>query len=239
MEIRAADVSGIGNGAGRFRARRLKWNPAPATTTGHRASSPRTIRDTLPSVMAIEVGTPSRWQDRLLVAAAAGAAISIFLGAYGRLHDPAGQQTISWFFGSTLAFKSWMASVVLFFALVQLLTALRLWGRISWPETLPAWFGQIHRLSGTLAFLATLPVAYHCLWAIGFEPDISQPRRFAHSLLGCFFYGAFVVKVVAVRSGRVPGWVLPVIGGTVFTTLVGLWLTSSLWFFTTVGFPGF
>ncbi len=132
MEIRAPDVSGIGNGAGRFRARRLKWNLARATTTGRRAGSPRTICDTLP-----------------------------------------------------LAFKSWMASVVLFFALVQLITALRLWGRISWPETLPAWFGQIHRLSGTLAFLATIPVAYHCLWAIGFEPDISQPRRFAHSLLGC------------------------------------------------------
>jgi len=33
--------------------------------------------------------------------------------------------------------------------------------------------------------------------------------------------------------------VLPMIGGTVFTTLVALWLTSSLWFFSTVGFPGF
>lgn len=133
-----------------------------------------------------------------------GAGISILLGVYGRVHDPAGQQTISGFFGSTLAFKSWMASLVLF-----------------------------------LPFLATLPVAYHCLWAIGFEPDMSQPRRFIHSLLGCFFYGAFVVKVVAVRSRRLPGWMLPAIGGTVFTSLVGLWLTSSLWFFTNIGFPGF
>ena len=32
-----------------------------------------------------------------------------------------------------------------------------------------------------------------------------------------------------------PGWALPVFGGLVFTALVGLWLTSSLWFFTTVG----
>ena len=29
-----------------------------------------------------------------------------------------------------------------------------------------------------------------------------------------------------------PGWALPVAGGLVFSLLVGLWLTSALWFFT-------
>jgi hypothetical protein len=33
--------------------------------------------------------------------------------------------------------------------------------------------------------------------------------------------------------------VLPLAGGTVFALLVALWLTSSLWFFDTVGFPEF
>lgn len=181
----------------------------------------------------------SAWQPRLIVAGLLGAAVSVALGVYGQIHDPAGQQTITAWFGSTLSFKAWMASVVLFFALIQLITALRMWGKITWPQHLPAWFRQVHRLSGTLAFMASLPVAYHCLWAIGFEPDFSQPRRFVHSLLGCFFYGAFLVKVFAVRSHRLSSWVLPAIGGTVFTSLVLLWLTSSLWFFTTVGFPGF
>jgi hypothetical protein len=36
------------------------------------------------------------------------------------------------------------------------------------------------------------------------------------------------------RKGM-PGWMLPLFGGLVFTALVGLWLTSSLWFFTTFG----
>jgi hypothetical protein len=36
------------------------------------------------------------------------------------------------------------------------------------------------------------------------------------------------------RKG-VPGWALPLFGGVVFTALVGLWLTSSLWFFSTSG----
>jgi Family of unknown function (DUF6529) len=29
--------------------------------------------------------------------------------------------------------------------------------------------------------------------------------------------------------------VLPVLGGTLFSVLTGLWLTSAVWFFTTVG----
>ena len=41
------------------------------------------------------------------------------------------------------------------------------------------------------------------------------------------------------RSARMPGWALPVVGGLLFACLVGLWLTSSLWFFTNVGFPSF
>ena len=38
------------------------------------------------------------------------------------------------------------------------------------------------------------------------------------------------------RGGsRFPGWVLPLAGGTLFAILLGLWLTSSLWFFQNVG----
>ena len=32
-----------------------------------------------------------------------------------------------------------------------------------------------------------------------------------------------------------PGWALPLFGGLVFTALIGLWLTSALWFFSTFG----
>ena len=81
------------------------------------------------------------------------------------------------------------------------------------------------------------PVAYHCLWALGFQSD--DTRSLAHSLFGCFFYGAFATKVLVVRAKGLPGWALPVAGGAVLTALVGVWLTSSLWYFTTVDFPGF
>src|SRR5260370_557001 len=54
---------------------------------------------------------------------------------------------------------------------------------------------------------------------------------------GCIFEGAFVVKVLGVRLQGLPGWVLPVAGGLVFTALVGLFLTSSVWFFTSASAP--
>jgi len=56
-----------------------------------------------------------------------------------------------------------------------------------------------------------------------------------HSLFGCFFYGAFVAKMLTLSRNDLPRWLLPVVGGAVFAALVGLWLTSSLWFFTTFG----
>jgi hypothetical protein len=167
-----------------------------------------------------------------------GSAVAVGAGVYGSVHDPAGQQTISLFFSNTLSFKTWTTTLILLLAVFQLYSALRIWGKVSFPRTVPSWFGDAHRLSGTLTFALSLPVAFHCLWALGFEPDFGELRRFAHSLLGCLFYGAFAAKVILVRSRGAPSWALPVAGGVVFTTLVAIWLTSSLWFFTTVGFPG-
>jgi hypothetical protein len=53
--------------------------------------------------------------------------------------------------------------------------------------------------------------------------------------LGCLFFGAFTVKMLGLRRDGLPNWALPVLGGTVFALLVGLWWTSALWFFTTIG----
>jgi Family of unknown function (DUF6529) len=97
----------------------------------------------------------------------------------------------------------------------------------------------VHRITGLVAFLVSLPIAYHCLWSLGFESDTSQTRRFVHSVLGCAFYGAFAMKVLTVRAHRLPQWTLPVLGGLVFALLVGLWFTSSLWFFRHTSFPNF
>ena len=87
----------------------------------------------------------------------------------------------------------------------------------------------MHRWSGRLAFAFTLPVAYHCIFKLGFQdPDA---RVLAHSLFGCAVYGAFAAKVTILRLHRFPMPVLPVAGGLLFATLIGVWYTSALWLY--------
>jgi hypothetical protein len=116
---------------------------------------------------------------------------------------------------------------------VQLVSAMVMYGRFPGVRRAPSWIGALHRWSGRLAVLVTVPVAVHCLYALGFADY--EPRVLAHSILGCFFYGAFATKMVVVSAPKAPGWALPVAGGLVFSALTGLWLTSSLWFFGTSG----
>ncbi len=44
------------------------------------------------------------------------------------------------------------------------------------------------------------------------------------------FYGVFVTKMLALRSDSVPRWAVPVLGGTLFTVLVAVWVTSAGWY---------
>jgi hypothetical protein len=189
------------------------------------------------------VTTPDATVERrdlvpLLGAALAGAAVAVALGVYGRHHTPAGQALFTLGFSGTINMKAWLATLVLVLVLVQVVLALWMYGKLGGSAT-PAWVAPTHRLVGTLAFLVSLPIAYHCLWSLGFETHADHARRFWHSLFGCAFFGAFTVKVLAVRSRRMPGWTLPVVGGFLFSLLVGLWLTSALWFFDNSGFPSF
>ena len=91
----------------------------------------------------------------------------------------------------------------------------------------------LHRWSGRAAVVVSLPVAAHCLYALGFQAY--DTRVLVHSLFGCFFYGIFVFKMLSLSRDHRPGWLVPVLGGAVFTGLTGLWLTSALWFFTEYG----
>src|SRR5215208_203836 len=163
---------------------------------------------------------------RLLAAAALGAAVAVGLGVYGHVHDPSQKLVFTLFFSSTIAMKVWLASVALAFGVVQVTSALWVYGKLPW--TAPSWASELHRVSGRLAFLISLPVAYHCLWSLGFQDTTG--RVLAHSLLGCAFYGAFATKVTLVRSRGLPAVALPIAGGLVFALLVAIWLTSALWF---------
>jgi hypothetical protein len=167
----------------------------------------------------------------LLVVLLSGAAVSVVLGVFGRVHSPAGVAVSVAGFSGPLEVKVWLATLAVTLALVQLVSALAMYGKL--PVRAPSWTGRLHRWSGRLAFLAAVPVAMHCLYALGFQSY--DTRVLVHSLVGCLFFGAFTVKMLSLSRSGLPGWVLPAFGGVVFTGLTMLWLTSSLWFFTTVG----
>jgi hypothetical protein len=187
--------------------------------------------------MTTDPGTsalPSRTGSvaRLLAPVTIGAVVSVTLGVYGRVHDPTGIAVNVSGFSSTQTVKVWVASAAAFFGLLQLLSALVMYGKLP-PAPAPPWIGTFHRWSGRTAFLLSIPVAVHCLYALGFQTY--DARVLAHSLLGCFFFGAFTVKMLVLTGRGLAGWALPLAGGLVFAALIGLWLSSALWSFTTAG----
>ncbi|MFJ9120375.1 DUF6529 family protein [Streptomyces sp. NPDC102394] len=166
---------------------------------------------------------------RYLVPALVAGAVAVALGVYGRTHDPSGIAFNLAGFSSTGAVKSWLASTAFFFALVQLVSALMVYGRLPGPR----WSATLHRWSGRIAFLVAVPVAVHCLYALGYQTY--STRVMWHSALGCFFFGAFSAKMLLLRSDRLPAALLPLVGGLVLTALTLIWLTSAFWFFRTFG----
>ena len=175
---------------------------------------------------------------KLLIAAAIGAAVSVALGVYANVHDPTGEQILHVGFPSVLSMKAWLTTGVAVLALAQGVSALWMWGRLPRVRRpAPRWVAHAHRWTGTAAFLLSLPVAYHCLWSLGWRS--TDARTVLHGLFGCAFFGAFTVKMLALRIEGISKWTLPVLGSALVVILTAIWLTSSLWFFTNVGFPGF
>ena len=138
-------------------------------------------------------------------------------------------------FSTAIAGKAWFATAAVVLAVAQVSTGARIFGKLERivPIGRP-YVNRIHRWTGRLAILCTLPVAFHCIFILGFQTI--DTRVLVHSILGSFVYGAIAVKVFYARDRDHPRWTLPLVGGTLFAMLVMLWSTSSLWYFTTVRF---
>jgi hypothetical protein len=180
-----------------------------------------------------------RASARLVVPVAAfvaGGIVSLLLGVYGKQHQPTFKAITTFGFGSMIEMKVYLALAVGVLAIGQVVGALWLYGKLG--ITAPSWLGPAHRLSGTLAILVSLPVAYHCLWALGFQSGgQTSTRVVVHSIVGCAVYGALVVKVVAVHAKSAPGWMLPVAGGLLFALIVAVVWTSAIWYVGANGWP--
>lgn len=158
--------------------------------------------------------------------------LTVGLIARGAIRQPYQTPFFHLFFSDTLHMKVWLITAAVVLGSFQLLTAARIYQLLRFPPP-GRLYNLVHRFSGYTAVALTVPVAYHCIFLLGF--GTYDLRVYIHSVLGSTVYGIFIAKVLLVRSRRFPGWALPIAGGLLFSTLLGLWLTSALWFFSTFG----
>jgi hypothetical protein len=190
---------------------------------------------------------PPHVRLRLVVPLVLGALLSLTIGVVARataLSTPhttcsayaqapcAMRPFFTLFFSDPIHLKVWLATAALVLGMFQVFTSARVFELVRFPPQGRFW-ARVHRTSGWLAIGLTLPVAYNCIFLLGFQTF--DARVLAHSLFGSAFYGTFLGKVWLVRGTGYPGWALAIAGGLLFAILLGLWLTSSLWFFRTYG----
>ena len=154
------------------------------------------------------------------------ALVSLTAGLLAR-HEPRSKGYFRLFFSDPIHLKAGFATAAVVLGAFQLFTAAWIFRKLPWRK--PAWVNGAHRWSGRLAFACTIPVAYHCIFKLGFRHP--SDRVLAHALLGCFFYGSFAAKVTIVRLHRFPRPVLPIAGGLLFAVLIAAWYTSALWLY--------
>jgi hypothetical protein len=165
----------------------------------------------------------------------AGAGVALSLGLYARLHSPAQKPIFLLGFSGMLQMKAWVSTAALFFVAGQVITAAWMWGKLPGRPAPPSWLPDIHRWSGSIGFALSLPVAFHCIWSLGYVTTTA--RVAAHGTAGCLFYGAYAAKMIGLRVRGLPGWALPVLGGGAFSLFLLTWLTAALWLFTRHGIP--
>jgi Family of unknown function (DUF6529) len=165
-----------------------------------------------------------------------GAVVAVLLYIIGRVHTP---NYTAGMFGQTglnaIMLKSALASAALALAVVQVLLALWIYRKLPLVGRPPRAIRMTHRIIGFVAIALTIPIAIHCFLAYGV--NLSDTRHIIHSIVGCAFYGAFVVKVLFVQSRRLPGWALPVAGGLLALLIALLWYSSALWYYNGFSVP--
>lgn len=160
-----------------------------------------------------------------------GGLLSVAMGVYGVNHK--GKSIVLGVSGfeNLARAKAWMAAAVAVLVVVQLVTALIIYGKIKMAA--PAWISPLHRWSGRLAFFTAVVIGVFCLYGVGFQ--YHNLRVAVHSTTGCLFFGVFVIKMLVLTKPGLKGWILPLSGGAVFTLLATAIATSAGWYVVTGG----
>src|SRR3954468_20672107 len=104
-----------------------------------------------------ETITPQKSQKSMaipLTAFAAGAAVALLVGVFGRVHDPTLQGTTTLGYSTVLEMKTVVATVVAVLVVAQVVTALWIYGKLGIRA--PSWLGTVHRITGATALVLSL-----------------------------------------------------------------------------------
>ena len=85
--------------------------------------------------------SPPRSRPLLALILLTGAGVAVAIGVYARVHSPAARPLFLLGFSGMLQLKAWLASAALLLVVVQLLTALWIWGHLpgrTWSKALIA-----------------------------------------------------------------------------------------------------
>ena len=99
---------------------------------------------------------------------------------------------------TAMPLKAVLARVALGLAVVQVVLALWVYRKLPLAGRPPRPVRLSHRVLGFGLFALTVPIAVHCLITYGVQ--LTSVRVAVHSLAGSFFYGAFLAKVLLVRT---------------------------------------
>ena len=77
-----------------------------------------------------------------------GAVVAVSMGVYAGVHEPAGRPLFTLGFSGMLQMKAWLTTAAAALLVVQLVTALWMWGRLPGAGRAPGWAAPLHRWSG-------------------------------------------------------------------------------------------
>src|SRR4029077_11557400 len=101
-------------------------------------------------------------------------------------------------FSAPILAKVWLGAFAVVLVLGQLSTGARMWGHLRGVGRLSdATAKTVHRWSGRLAILFTLPVVFHCITILGFQTTTA--RVAVHSVARSVLYCVVAGRMGAIR----------------------------------------
>ena len=126
--------------------------------------------------------------------------------------------------GNLLLWKVILATIVIALAGLQVAMAAGFYEVASLPGIGPGTAARVHRISGRIALILAVVVAYTCL--AGPAGPTSPTRVVLHSVFGTLVFVLLAVKFSLLKLTRAGGRAIPYVGIALFLTFGAIWATS-------------